>query len=208
MVGLGGTAVALAMGRCFTCTMLDGGAIKCWGQGSSLGDGTGISSFTPVEVVGLGGPAVALSAGREHACVLLGGGAIKCWGTMSFYAGHSGLGDNTTATRFTPVEVLGLGGTAVAIASGHVHACTILDGGAIKCWGDNFYGQLGDNTTTTRLMPVGVVGLGGTAVALALGQGFSCAMLDGGAIKCWGRRGNMGDGTYTDRLTPVTVVDL
>mmetsp|Transcript_26509 Transcript_26509/g.61293 ORF Transcript_26509/g.61293 Transcript_26509/m.61293 type:complete len:136 (-) Transcript_26509:249-656(-) len=131
------------------------------------------------------------------------GGTLKCWG----YNGQGQLGDNTTVDRLTPVDVVGLGGTVVAVALSGTHSCALLDGGALKCWGQNGAGRLGDGTTTTRLTPVDV-GLGGTAVAVGLGGEHSCALLDGGTIKCWGWNGDgkLGDGTDTNRLMPVSVV--
>jgi len=47
------------------------------------------------------------------------------------------MGDNL------PSIDLGTGRTATAIAAGYYHSCAALDNGAVKCWGDNFYGQLG-----------------------------------------------------------------
>ena len=48
------------------------------------------------------------------------------------------------------------------------HSCAVLVGGAVKCWGYNT-GQIGDGTTTNRLTPVNVVGLGSGAASVALG---------------------------------------
>ena len=92
------------------------------------------------------------------------------------------------------------------VDAGQWHTCALLTGGAIKCWGDNDYGQLGDGTTTDSTTPVDVSGIS-TATILALGGSHSCALLTGGAIKCWGRNvnGELGNGTTTDRTTPVDV---
>ncbi|MEM5873167.1 MAG: hypothetical protein QXV63_03000, partial [Candidatus Aenigmatarchaeota archaeon] len=54
---------------------------------------------------------------------------------------------------YTPVLVQGIN-NAVAIATGYDHTCALLSNGSIACWGWNYYGQLGDNTTTNRLTPV------------------------------------------------------
>jgi hypothetical protein len=87
----------------------------------------------------------------------------------------------------------------------------LLDGGSVKCWGSNYYGQLGDGSsgsTAGRLSPVVVSGLS-TAIAISTGT-HSCALLDGGSVKCWGSNysGQLGDGSTSDRSTPVVVSGL
>ena len=63
------------------------------------------------------------------------------------------LGDGTvTAQRNTPVDVVGIA-TATSVALGYWHACALLNGGAVKCWGANDHGQLGDGTNTSSNVP-------------------------------------------------------
>jgi alpha-tubulin suppressor-like RCC1 family protein len=212
VAGLDGGVAAISLGGLHTCALTGGGAVKCWGDNASgqLGDGTsGTSRLTPVDVPGLAGGIEAISAGESHTCVLTSGGAVKCWG----YNDTGQLGDGTSGTiRLTPVDVLGLAGGVTAIAVGAYHTCALTSGGGVKCWGYNGHGQIGDGTSgTNRLTPRDVVGLGSGAKAISAGPYHTCALTSGGGVKCWGNNGpgQVGDGTSGNvRLTPVDVVGL
>jgi alpha-tubulin suppressor-like RCC1 family protein len=71
------------------------------------------------------------------------------------------------------------------IAAGDYHTCALRGDGTVRCWGRNKEGQLGDGTTTDRLSPVPVLGLG-PVQALSLGANFSCALLRDKTVLCWG----------------------
>ncbi len=207
VVGLEGGVVAIATGLWHTCALTTAGGVQCWGRNDSgqLGDGTTTHRNLPVDVVGLGGGVVAIAAGGYHTCALTASGGVQCWG-FNYYGQ---LGDGTEVGRPTPVDVVGLGGGAVAIAAGGKHTCALTTAGGVQCWGDNGAGQLGDGTTTHRNIPVDVVGLGGGAVAIAAGEEHTCALTATGGIQCWGHNehGQLGDGTrWNYRTTPVDVV--
>ena len=75
------------------------------------------------------------------------------------------------------------------------------------CWGENADGQLGDGTTTDRLVPTAVMGLIG-AVEIAAARSHSCARRSSGTLLCWGSNeyGQLGDGSNIRRLTPAAVL--
>lgn len=78
------------------------------------------------------------------------------------------------------------------VAVGGHHACALMEGGAVYCWGDNDAGQLGlDGSVTQRLRPTLVPGVSGaTDIAVPLTASYSCAIVGvEGAEICWGANG-------------------
>ena len=206
-------AVSLAAGRSHSCALLSNGDAQCWGANSNgeLGDGSTTSSNSPVSV-NLVGQAVALTAGLSHSCALLADGTVQCWG-FNFY-GQLGDGSNTSSADPITVSVPA-NPTPVAleniadIAAQGFHTCAILADGGGRCWGRNFYGQLGDSSTTTSFFPVTVANLT-EAVSASAGDRHSCALSVDGSVQCWGDNstGQLGDNTAFDSVIPSTVDGL
>lgn len=150
-----------------------------------------------------------ISTGYTHSCAAVTRSlGVKCWGDNS----NGQLGDGTQESRFTAVDVIGLHAGVLAVAAGGRYSCALTSNGAVKCWGSNFRGQLGDGTDAAqRLTPVDVVGLNSGVVAISAGQSHACALMQAGGLKCWGANGfggPLGDGTTEDRRMPVDVVGL
>jgi alpha-tubulin suppressor-like RCC1 family protein len=152
-----------------------------------------------------------ITAGGYHTCAIPGDGSVSCWG----YNGNGQLGDGTNTNRNSPTQTssLGEGRTAVAIAAGWYHTCAILDDGSVSCWGNNYYGQLGDGTTTNRNTPTQTSSLGTdrTAVAISAGYAHTCTILDDGSVSCWGdnTEGQLGIvKANTQRYTPTQISSL
>lgn len=91
------------------------------------------------------------------------------------------------------------------------HVCVVVSRGGVKCWGLDTSGELGDgrapSSGSTSLEAVDVIGLSGPALAVAAGDGHSCAVLVGGSVECWGSNGvgQLGDGTTSQSSTAVRV---
>ena len=232
--GAGQTVRALSAGTAHTCALLDGGSVRCWGFGgdgrlgyantTSIGDTTTPASAGPVSL-GAGRTAVAVGAGGDHSCALLDDGSVRCWG-YGFdgrlgYGATDRVGDDETPGSVAPVD-LGAGRTATALSVGVDHNCAILDNGSVRCWGFGGSGQLGygnaesigDTETPGSVGPVDL-GPGRTATAISAGGDHTCAILDNGAVRCWGfgGSGQLGygnDSSIGDDETPGSVgpVDL
>ncbi len=171
---------------------------------NASGTGEATTTVAKQEGAALTGVA-AVSTGAGFTCALTNGGAVECWG--SGYGGQ--LGNGTLRHRSTPVVVTGLGSGAVAVSADTHHACALMSGGGVKCWGQNTHGEVGDGTTIDRLEPVDVVGLGSGVTAISAGAGHACALMSDGGVKCWGDNnfGGLGvPGGY--RTTPVDVTGL
>ena len=198
---------AVAAGGSFTCAIV-GGGVQCWGDNElgDLGNGSAGGSALPVPVVGLGGAGSgvqAIAAGRYHACALVNGG-LQCWGDNA----DGDLGNNSLTPSNVPVAVQGLGqGSGVqAVAAGDGATCAIVNG-ALRCWGTNIDGLLGDNSASlSSQLPMPVQGFGSGVEAIAAGREHTCAMVSG-AVWCWGdaNYGQLGDDSVTDSSVPVPV---
>ena len=160
----------------------------------------------PDGVSGLTSGVAAISAGNSHSCALLTSGAVKCWGLNN----HGQLGDDSNTQSPVPVDVKGLASGVTAISSGDHHACAVLTSGALKCWGQNGQGQLGNGKKIDSLTPVGVSGLTADVAAVSAGSAHTCALLKSGGVKCWGNNfyGQLGNGSKTDSPVPVDVSGL
>ncbi len=206
--GIASGATAVALGASHTCALMNNGAVTCWGSNSrgQLGSTSGQFSTTPIEYTSLGTGITAIATGSEHTCAIGPLGGIACWGRGA----EGEIGDGTTNDGPTARRVIGMTSGIAAITAGLLHTCGLTNAGAVKCWGDNTTGQLGDGSTTRRVTPVPVTGLASGISAIAAGAWHTCALTNPGGVVCWGDNsaGQLGDNSLTQRTTPVPVVGL
>jgi alpha-tubulin suppressor-like RCC1 family protein len=142
-----------------------------------------------------------LAAGGDHTCAVDSTGKLWCWGEN----GSGELGDNTSTDRSSPTALASLNTiTVVDVVAADASTCAQTTSGP-RCWGYNFYGQLGDGTTTNHKTPTAVASLTVKAQP-ATGTAHSCA-LGNGEVDCWAGNslGQLGNGTFSVAMMPVEV---
>jgi alpha-tubulin suppressor-like RCC1 family protein len=208
VTGLSSGVAAITAGSHHTCALTTVGAVQCWGSNFSgeLGNNTTTNSAVPVVVTGLASGVAAIAAGGQHTCALTTAGTVQCWGTN----GYGQLGNNSTASSSVPVGVTNLSSGVAAITAGNDHSCALTTAGAVQCWGLNVEGQLGNNSTASSSVPVGVTNLSSGVAAITAGNAHSCALTTAGSVQCWGHNvvGQLGNNSLTNSLLPVTVTGL
>ncbi|MBI3071556.1 MAG: hypothetical protein HYY84_05440 [Deltaproteobacteria bacterium] len=182
-----------------TCVATSEGRVVCWGE-----NGKGQLGAPAQSIGGSGSQSGSGGAGQAT------GGASQGQATSGQASqGGGAQGSSGAVLQTNPaascvkVTVPGIA-DAAAVSVGREHSCALSRAGAVRCWGNNASGQLGDGTKKSSHIPVAVVGLSRGIVALALGREFSCALTDRGAVLCWGKNdhGTLGDGSESKRNTP------
>lgn len=204
-VPLGGRVRQVSAGANHTCALMEGGEVRCWGAFSDgqlgipgiaeeIGDDELPTSLEPIE---LGEPALALSSGDLHTCALLEFGRVRCWGRGT----HGALGYGSTETigdDETPADAgdVLVGPAVEQLAAGGNRTCILAQGasGHVRCWGSPILGygnleQIGDDETPSD---AGNIVLSRGARAVDTGQRSACAILQDGAVQCWGDGGTLG----------------
>ncbi len=218
------TVTSISAGYSHTCALMTSKAVKCWGVNNygqlglgdtnSRGDQAGeMGDALPAVDLGTGRTAKAVAAGYGFTCAILDTNALKCWGK----APAVGAGDpaahgdkaNQMGDNLPPVN-LGTGRTVKSVAAGLDHACAILDDDTVKCWGAGAYGKLGIGSTSDKgsapgdmgdSLPIVNLGTGRTAKWVAANFDHTCAVLDYGSVKCWGKnaQAQLGSGDLENR---------
>jgi len=204
------------------CVLQDGGTVQCVGRecGSCM---TAYGAPMPAPVT-ISSVINAVSVGDR--CAVLADKTVSCWNygsavpspiagitnAVSVVSTCALLADGkvTCWTSGSPIATTVAGvANAVALGKSYLHACVVVSGGTVQCWGSNWNGELGDGSKIDSTAPVTVLGIK-DAIAVSAGGSHTCALLASGVVKCWGDNlfGELGDGTTTERAAPVTVQGL
>ncbi len=201
-----------------TCMTNSDHQAKCWGRGTwaqhgqqsteALGDDEPV---TEIPFLSLDAGVEQISASSNTVCALLEDRlSFLCWGGTPLtgawgYPFEGLLGDDEPIANGTRISVSS--SIRTIDTSGVRHTCVLFENAFIKCFGSNYYGELGYGHTdslcdepneTVDSLPA--VDVGGPVAELALGDGnYSCARLTDGTVRCWGRNawGILGQGIAT-----------
>jgi alpha-tubulin suppressor-like RCC1 family protein len=198
---------SISVGGYHSCAVSNA-KLWCWGRNTyyQLGDGTNTQRLLPVSTTLTSG-VQEVSAGLLHTCAIV-DGVPKCWG----YATNGQIGNNLTTTQTSPSNVLDSSlasfSGAQTISAGYNASCANING-AVKCWGYNVNGALGNGTNNDTITAVQVSGLTVGLQDFAVGSYHSCAVVNGG-VQCWGRNdyGQLGDATTINRSSPVIAIPV
>jgi alpha-tubulin suppressor-like RCC1 family protein len=131
--------------------------------------------------------------GGNHTCALHANGTVRCWGQNNFGQlgqGHTqNLGD---ASPVADIPALEFSEPVIQLAAGGFHTCALLQSGSVQCWGRNDVGQLGLGDSIHRGInetapEVPFISLGAPAAAIYAGTSHTCALMENGSVRCWGR---------------------
>ena len=132
-------------------------------------------------------------------------GGLWGWGNDSY----GRLGDNSIATKSSPVQTVALGTNWKQVAPRmYQHSAIIKTDGTLWVCGYNVDGELGDSTRTHRSSPVQVVGSTNTWKQVACGNFHTAAIKTDGTMWAWGfnSTGQIGDSTVTNKSAPSQVI--
>jgi alpha-tubulin suppressor-like RCC1 family protein len=205
----GQPVIEVAAGSDHSCALVESGAVWCWGSNTfgQLGDGSTDSSLMPVQVANL--TAVQqISVGTYHSCALRRNGRVFCWGSNG--NGQLGVDSSQIGDSLVPILLTGItDATQIDVAT--YHGCLVRATGRVFCWGDNSWGQLGDDTYDSRWRAARVVGSrNANVVQVGTGETFSCLLRETGRVFCWGSNfyAELGDGTIAASPWPVAVAGV
>jgi alpha-tubulin suppressor-like RCC1 family protein len=210
------TALSAARGAdvgYYSLALDSSGNVWAWGYNANgqLGNGKNDSGTypTPAQVQGISN-ATAVSAGAEHGLAVKSDGSVWAWGSNIY----GQIGDGTSTTRTTAVQVVGPGGAetfsgAAAVAAGNGFSVALTTAGTVYTWGENNLGQLGTGAGPGQSAPVQVPGLS-NITAIAAGDGYALALASNGIVWAWGdnSQGQLGAGSILTSPTPMPVSGL
>lgn len=184
-----------------------------WAVGSNsygqLGDGTQVARTVPVKVdlSGIQGEVVEIAAGAYHSVLKTSTSRVYCWGRNN----QGQCGQSTATLEFYAPTDTGIHHWARSIDAGFYHTLVALHDGNIYAFGDNNFGQIGNNNPGVDQESYAWVGIPGEEVVdVSAGRYHSMALTASGKVYTWGYNGyyHLGHGDTAQRNVPVHMTGL
>ena len=194
-------------GYAHTAAIKTDGTLWLWGDNTygQLGDNTTTNRSSPVQTIAAGITWKQVSAGHAHTAAIKTDGTLWLWG----YNFLGQLGDNTIISKSSPVQIASGGTTWKQVNSGYYHTAGIKNDGSLWLWGDNSYGQLGDNTIISKSSPVQTISGGATWKQVACNYWYTSAAIKiDGTLWTWGYGGygELGNNSSFNYSSPIQTV--
>lgn len=185
----------------------------CWGDGIG-NQPVNFSANFKTAVQALKGKTItdiitSLSGGNS--CAIDSDGIPYCWGDNSDGVIGDGTNDNALSPKAVDLTGVLSGKTAKTLALGASSSCMIASDDKAYCWGDNFYGQLGNGNNTSSTVPVAVstagVLSGKTIKSIDTSDDTTCVIASDDKAYCWGRGsfGVLANGGTAHSNVPVAI---
>lgn len=214
--------VDLYIADAITCVLTSKGRVLTWGNNyyGSLGDGTRTNSLTPVDITSLFNLSseetiVQIKTSGYHSIALSSKGRVFTWGRNDY----GQLGDGTNIGKFIPIEIteqfdLDLNEYIQEIDLTYFSSIAVTSNNRVFTWGNNYIGQLGNNTYQNENIPVNITSffnleMNEEFVEISVGQNHLGILTSFGNVYTWGHNGHgqLGDGTYSSKIVPTNITE-
>lgn len=206
-IARGNNWLSVDCGSFHTGSIKTDGTLWLWGYNfyGQLGNNTSNNSSSPVQTVAYSTNWKQISCGGYNTAAIKTDGTLWLWG----YNKYGQIGDNTSSHRSSPVQTITRGTNWKQVSCGGDHCVAIKTDGSLWAWGNNQYGQLGDNTVITgRSSPVQTIAGGTNWKQVSCNNWTSAGIKTDGTLWIWGNNtdGQIGDNTRTSKSSPVQTV--
>ncbi|MDR1776152.1 MAG: InlB B-repeat-containing protein [Actinomycetes bacterium] len=192
---------SVSSGSYHTFALKSDGSLWAWGNNSDgqLGDGTSTIVTTGPKRIGSDTNWVSVCAGTTHTVALKSDGSLWAWGNNQY----GQLGDGTTTNVTTGPKRLGSDPDWASVSVGGSHTLATKTDGSLWAWGYNYYGQLGDGTTTDVTTGPKRIGSDTNWASVCVDLTYTVALKSDGSLWAWGQNtyGQVGDGTTSNVTT-------
>ncbi len=196
---------SVASGGWHTVAIKTDGTLWAWGRNTygQLGNGTTNNKSSPTKL-GTDTDWRSASASDYHTVATKIGGTLWALGRNHF----GQLGDGTTSERHIPTLESTEATNWANVSASDYHTIVIQTDGTLWAWGQNTYGQLGDDTTDHHYDPTQEFTEAEDWSSMSTGDYHTIAIKSNGTLWAWGRNtyGQLGDGTTTVRHVPTQII--